>query len=357
MALHALKPSANPAIYYACTLPVRAGGELVNFQHVASLRRQGWRAFAWLQEGAELEWPSQAFPVPVVQGGPHHQWKAHDVLVLPEVWSASGWQIMREQGCQLVMHNQNPYYTFRGLSTVSALNAFPLAGALCCSAFTRDTLQAWGSTTDWHVVQPMVLPHFEQALARIGGLSGKRQQIAFMPRKRPNEAKLLRQWFAALCPQWAHVPWVEVDGMSRPQVAQTLAESLVFVSLSKDEGLGLPPLEAMAAACLVAGFTGGGGQEYATPANGLWVVDGQLPELALAIGRLLAMDAPQQAVRVQAGQATAALFDAANFDAQLSAAWRGILGDAAAAFHLGAPALPVQAPVSGDGSHEFGVVP
>jgi glycosyltransferase involved in cell wall biosynthesis len=133
--------------------------------------------------------------------------------------------------------------------------------------------------------------------------------------------------------------------MSRPQVAQTLAESQVFVSLSKDEGLGLPPLEAMAAGCLVAGFTGGGGQEFATPANGLWVGEAQLPELALAIGRLLAMDVLQQAARVQAGQATAALFSDANFDAQLNAAWYQLLGDAAAAYKLGASTLLPQVDV------------
>jgi len=40
----------------ACTLPLRAGGELVNFQHVASLRKQGWRAFAWLDGASRLKW-------------------------------------------------------------------------------------------------------------------------------------------------------------------------------------------------------------------------------------------------------------------------------------------------------------
>jgi glycosyltransferase involved in cell wall biosynthesis len=155
-----------------------------------------------------------------------------------------------------------------------------------------------------------------------------------MPRKRPSEAKQLKQWFAALCPQWAHVPWFEVDGMSRPQVAQALAESLVFVSLSKDEGLGLPPLEAMAAGCLVAGFTGGGGQEYATPENGIWVAEGQLPELALAIARLLAVDASQYADRLQAGQATALLFDQKNFDSQLNSAWQHLLGETAAGYYM-----------------------
>jgi hypothetical protein len=347
MAGQALVAIANPAIYYACTLPVRAGGELVNFQHVASLRRQGWRAFAWLQQGSEIEWPTQSFPVPIVQGGPHHRWTTNDMLVLPEVWPDSAWQSMREQSCQLVMHNQNPFYTFRGLPNLRALNAFPLRGALCCSAFTRNTLLAWGSTADWQVVQPMVLPHFEQAWRRVQRTGGKQLQIAFMPRKRPHEAKQLLQWFAALCPQWSHVPWVEVDGMGRPQVAQVLAESLVFVSLSKDEGLGLPPLEAMAAGCLVVGFTGGGGQEYATPANGLWVGEAQLPELALGIASLLAMDGPQQAARVQAGQSTAALFDNANFDLQLDTAWHRLLGDDASLYKLSTYAGQTQGPTQG----------
>lgn len=326
----------KPSIYYACTLPVRAGGELVNFQHVASLRQQGWRVFAWVDEGVPLEWPSRPFPVPLLQGGPHHQWLTHDILVLPEVVSNSSWQSMRSWGCQLVMHNQNPFYTFKGLPNIRELNDFPLAGGLCCSGFTRNTLQGWGATIDWQVVQPIVLPHFERAWTSVRGLAGKKMQIAYMPRKRMAEAVQLKQWFDALCPQWQHVPWVVIDAMSRPQVAQVMAESLLFVSLSKDEGLGLPPLEAMAAGCLVAGFTGQGGQEYATPTNGEWVSEGQLPELALAIARLLSMDSQQQAARVQAGQVTAGLFSEANFEAQLSQAWHHLLGNSAAAYKLNA---------------------
>lgn len=225
---------------------------------------------------------------------------------------------------------------------MSELNDFPLVGGLCCSIFARNTLQAWGSTTDWQVVQPMVLPHFARAWKTVRGLTGKKTQIAYMPRKRPSEAARLKQWFHALCPQWQHVPWVVIDGMSRPQVAQIMAESLVFVSLSKDEGLGLPPLEAMAAGCLVAGFTGQGGQEYATPANGVWVSEGQLPELALAIASLLDMDTRQQAARVHAGQVTAGLFSEANFDTQLSKAWHQLLGAAANAYKLNTPQAHTQ---------------
>jgi Glycosyl transferases group 1 len=315
-------------IYYACTLPLRAGGELVNFQHVASLRKQGWRAFAWLDSASRLEWPTQPFPVPIVQAGSHQRWNSDDWLVLPEVVPAQNWQQIKNWGCRLVMHNQNPYYTFRGFPDMQALNDFPLAGGICCSAFTRDSLQRWGSTTPWQVVRPAVLAHFAQAWARVQSQGGKRRQIAYMPRKRPVEAELLQPWFRALCPQWAQVPWVKIDQMSRAQVAQVLAESLIFVSLNRDEGLGLPPLEAMAAGCMVAGFTGGGGQEYATPDNGLWVGEGLLPELALALGQLLSLDEAACAQRVQAGLATVEGFSEARFDAQLDDAWTHLVAQA-----------------------------
>ncbi len=52
-------------------------------------------------------------------------------------------------------------------------------------------------------------------------------------------------------------------------------------------------MEAMAAGCVVTGFTVGGGQEYAKHANGLWVGEGPLPAMDLAIASLLVMDAPK----------------------------------------------------------------
>ena len=33
-----------PSIYYACSLPFSAGGEVVNFQHVAALRKLGYKS-------------------------------------------------------------------------------------------------------------------------------------------------------------------------------------------------------------------------------------------------------------------------------------------------------------------------
>ena len=54
----------------------------------------------------------------------------------------------------------------------------------------------------------------------------------------------------------------EADGLSESGVAEILRHSLVFLSTCKEEGFGLPPVEAGMAGCLVVGYTGSGANEY-----------------------------------------------------------------------------------------------
>lgn len=315
------QPDSRPAIYYACALPLRAGGELVNFQHVAALCRLGWRAFALLDASSEL--PHGPTAVPMRRWSDGWAPSADDWLVVPEVTPPDSLARLAALPCRLVIHNQNPFYTFRGVSDIDALNALGLAGGLCCSHFTRETLFGWGSTTDWHVVRPALLPHFAAA----DGTVARRRQIAYMPRKRPTEAAALQALFRELFPRWAEVPWVAIQDQPRAQVARILAESAIFASLSRDEGLGLPPLEAMAAGCLVCGFDGQGGTEYATPDNGFWVADGDLEGFARALASALEMDAQETQRRLASGRATAAGFSQDRFESELDAAWRCLLGE------------------------------
>ena len=53
-------------------------------------------------------------------------------------------------------------------------------------------------------------------------------------------------------------------------MARVFGESALFLSLSRFESLGLTTLEALASGCIVAGFTGFGGRDYATACNGWW---------------------------------------------------------------------------------------
>lgn len=311
----------KPSIYYTCHLPVKAGGELVNFQHVAALRQQGWRAFVLLDDQSRIQIPSQPYPVPMVQLGASMRWSAQDVLVLPEVTPTPNWQQLRAWPCRKVMHNQNPFYTFQSFPCVADIDRYGLLGGLSCSNYTTQLLQRLGSNLPWQTVHPFVLPFFEQSDPAV-----RKRQIAFMPRKRPTEAALLRHLFINKYPQWANVPWVEIRDMGRRQVAQVLGESLLFASFSHIEGLGLPPLEAMAAGCLVCGFDGWGGREYATPDNGRWVTDGDLESFADALAATLAQTDAQNMLQRQAGRSTAAQFSEARFQTQLHQAWHTLLG-------------------------------
>lgn len=92
----------------------------------------------------------------------------------------------------------------------------------------------------------------------------KKKQITFMPRKRSEDSKkiLAALKARAVLNDWTVVP---LDGLSAREVANVMRESMIFLSFSKREGFGLPPLEAMACGCLVVGFHGHGGAEFFDP--------------------------------------------------------------------------------------------
>lgn len=88
-------------------------------------------------------------------------------------------------------------------------------------------------------------------------------RIAFMPRKNKSMATQIRAIFDARSPRHG-IPteWVEIHGLPPDGVAAALRSSHIFLATGFPEGLGLPPLEAMACGCLVAGFAGFGGWDY-----------------------------------------------------------------------------------------------
>jgi glycosyltransferase involved in cell wall biosynthesis len=318
------------SIYYVGYLPPKTGGEMVNLQHVAALHAAGLRAVALVNAGfAPDDVPADlVLPIEVLQPG--KVFSSDDVIVVPEYYREAIAHFTT-QPCRAVLHVQGPFLLFRGLKSVAELNALPWLGVLTCSHFCAETLAAMGLRVRAAVVRPPVLPVFCKSAQ---GDASKKLQIAYMPEKRPKEAPVVQAIFQARYPEWARVPWVPIANVSRAECARLLAESAVFASFSCLEGLGLPPLEAMASGCAVAGFDGHGGREYATPENGLWVPEGDHAGFADALARALADCSAASAgggmahgARLAAGRATAASFSQARFTAELLAAWRGLLGD------------------------------
>ena len=103
----------------------------------------------------------------------------------------------------------------------------------------------------------------------------KKLQIALMPRKRREEARILVALIARH-PDLVGVPLVVIDQLPDEVAHRFIRESLIFLSLSEREGFGLPPAEAMATGSLVIGYTGVGGEEFFTEETGFPIPDGDI---------------------------------------------------------------------------------
>ena len=87
------------------------------------------------------------------------------------------------------------------------------------------------------------------------------------------------------------------------------------MNFGRAEGLGLPPLEAMAAGCLVCGFAGEGTLDYARAENGVWAREGDIEGCVKSVQQALTItrQPDRHVAMVKAGAATAAAYDLQRF--------------------------------------------
>jgi glycosyltransferase involved in cell wall biosynthesis len=141
-----------------------------------------------------------------------------------------------------------------------------------------------------------------------------------MPRKRRRDARFIRECFRELAPDLKRVRWIPIDGLHEEETAAVLRRSLAFVSLARLEGFGLPALEALASGCLVVGFHGGGGREYATTENGDWFEDWDLVGVARALVHAV-RNAANMGRRIEAALRAGAHYDIATTREKLVQYW------------------------------------
>jgi len=157
----------------------------------------------------------------------------------------------------------------------------------------------------------------------------KKRQIAFMPRKRREEAGFVVAALRAM-PELAGWDIVEMSGLSSERLVEVFRASLIFLSFSQREGFGLPPAEAMKAGCIVVGYTGVGGAEYFTDATGIRVPDSDFPALIEAV-RTTVAEYERDPARLDTLRRTASDFISRRysreaFEQSVLRAWQGIEG-------------------------------
>jgi glycosyltransferase involved in cell wall biosynthesis len=206
-----------------------------------------------------------------------------DFLVLPEGKLDSVLPMSVSTPARIVINNQNGFY---------ALRYFPESRALCNridAVIANSPYNCMASRVAYripaerlfYVPHWVVRGHFE-----IAEQTAKLQGICYMPRKQPELVNTIKQKVQQLVPE---VPWVEIDRVPEPVVAERLRAHSMFFAAQHLEGCPLTALEAMACRCLVAGFPGTEffTHPYANDTNGYWAMDNDVDSAVRAICRMV----------------------------------------------------------------------
>jgi hypothetical protein len=305
-------------IYISTRTKAPAGGVKVIFQHVQGLRELGYDAYVGHPiDGYQPDWFDADIPILYYLKG--LKVYPDDIFVIPET-GHNTLRLLRKVSCRKIVFCQNWAGIKQGLGDADHWRDFGITGVMCCSAVVGNCVK---STLGYEDLSVITCP-IDHSIFKAGE---KLDQIAFMPRKRKDDVGQIQTFFNLMNPG-SRFKWVSIDGQTQGEVARILGESAIFLSLSKREGLGLPPLEAMAAGCLVAGFHGVGGLEYANKNNGLWCGEEDLVDCArqlTAACRLVERGGEQLASLVSNGQLLAKTYSFARMKSDLDRFWKGFL--------------------------------
>ena len=307
---------SNRRIIFVCPPPTNmTGGTKMTYRHVEALAANGFDAYVQpYKDNSGPAWFEQT--APSLHSGPYHP-RSDDIVVLPEDIKLL-FERFQKVPVRKVLFCQSQYYAAFGIGAYHTLADAGIDAAIATSGtilrFLRERFPTAAAGLIPYPIDNTVFRPRE-----------KRLQVCYMPRKRPIEAAYIIDRLRALHPELTNVPFVEISGLHEHRVAEIMGESAIFLSLAHLEGLPLTPLEAMASGCIVVGFTGVGGREYATSVNGFWTEDEDCCQCVDDLARVLRLIAARDPVvpsTVEAGRRTAAVFGRDPFLAGLLQFWR-----------------------------------
>lgn len=293
----------------------QTGCEVFHFPALATLgRAQGVRArVAQVRRSLAARRSNPALPL--FRPG------ARDVMVIPEF--SYGDYAALFPGVPLVMVAQDP---------TALLRAFSRDETEMHARYTSVLTTSQAVTSAVHILLGREPHRITLPVARAGLQADhpKKLQIAYMPRKLGTQAARVVQTFkrrAAL----ADVPVVAIRNMTNAERDQVLNESLIFLAFSNMEGFGLPPAEAMAAGCLVIGYTGIGANEFFTNETGFVIEQNDTPGMVAKTEEVVEAyrrdPAALDAKRAQAAGYIADRYTSGKARASLLAAWDAVVAD------------------------------
>jgi hypothetical protein len=312
-------------ILYVCPDDNRPiGGIRVIYRHVDLLRRNGYTAFVLhRQPGFRATWFEHDTPVMYTPNLLID--RARDTVVYPEVRANE--ILTQYPGTRKVIFNQGFFLTFPDEPFNPGYLESPyrhadLAGILVNSRAAAEFLTYAFSKVPIHHLRLSIDPALYHYTVQ------KTDQIAFMPRRNSHD---LLQILNILKHHGAlqGVRLAPIDNLSQADAAQTLRDSLFFLTVGIQEGFGLPAAEAMACGCAVIGYHGYGGQEFMLPEISFPITPGDVHAAAHTLEHALYQTWTDRTkidiLRQNAAAFIARTYSPALEEQELLAAWQKIL--------------------------------
>lgn len=257
------------------------------------------------------------------RGGALDRWqpRAGDVLVVPEFMMTAAMLAFPQVQMGVFVQNTFAFERThaealeRGLDIRQRAEWFLGVSQICLDQFELLGIRTGHALTV--TMKPEEFP-FQQ---------NKETLITYMPRKRPVEARRIVE---ALERRGQTVGYrlQALDHIPRLEVSQELQRSRFFISLLHQESIGFPAAEAMAAGCIVVGYTGLGGREFFTSETGIPVTEddtlGLVRALETAVIEYAAAPARLDALRRHASETINAHYSRTVFQTALLDIWRKI---------------------------------
>src|SRR6266542_2142176 len=245
----------NPKIFYYCNdHRSAAGGHERVYRHVEILARNGYEAFAWRQED-DFRPPGLTRHAPAVDSAEFRRRfvEDNDYLVLPE---NLGLKILGHSGKKVIFHESldRAFNCFGERAPDTYPYAHPsVVGVLAASDYDCRHLKfAFPGLPVFNIgmtIDPQAFSHRP--------LRNKRKLITWVAREKAHISLLYHTARArgqAGLNKALEYHWAPLGDLPTQDVAKALEESLLFISLSGEEGLEWAPWGAMLSGCLVAGY-------------------------------------------------------------------------------------------------------
>ena len=298
------------------------GGVKQIYRQVELLHKAGWDAYV-LQEhpGFRANWFKSDAPVLDLEAYKTSPPSTdNDLIVLPETWLANVPSYL--PGIPKVIFNQNAFYSF-GLSgdcDKRTLDFYRHEDIQAIVTVSKDSSNL--------LIEGCGIPS-ERCFALINGIDRKlfhtpavkHRRAVFLGRKHADHARKVAL-MASQNPKLKDLSFQELPRMRHEEIAVALQEALLFISCGHPEGFGLPLAEAIACGCMVVGYHGLAGRDFALPY--MHVVEfGDLLGLLKGLQHELSrFDAAPEAVIQERLEASEAILQSYSLEAELECCLR-----------------------------------